>query len=115
MMTMASIIEKETSVPEERALVASVFINRLNRRMRLQTDPTVIYALTEGEFELKRPLRKSDLNTDSAFNTYRNYGLPPARFAIPGWRRWKRRRIRLRPIIFILWPAATADIILPAV
>lgn len=84
MMTMASIIEKETSVPEERALVASVFINRLNRRMRLQTDPTVIYALTEGEFELKRPLRKSDLNTDSAFNTYRNYGLPPAPICNPG-------------------------------
>lgn len=84
MMTMASIIEKETAVPEERTLVASVFINRLARRMRLQTDPTVIYALTEGEFELKRALKKSDLNIDSPFNTYRNYGLPPTPICNPG-------------------------------
>lgn len=84
MMTMASIIEKETAVDEERTLVASVFMNRLARRMRLQTDPTVIYALTEGEFELKRSLRKSDLNIDSPYNTYRNYGLPPAPICNPG-------------------------------
>lgn len=84
MMTMASIIEKETAVPEERAVVASVFINRLQKRMRLQTDPTVIYALTEGEFELNRALRKNDLNIDSPYNTYRNYGLPPTPICNPG-------------------------------
>lgn len=84
MMTMASIIEKETSVAEERPLVASVFMNRLARRMRLQTDPTVIYAITEGEFELKRALKKSDLSIESPYNTYRNYGLPPAPICNPG-------------------------------
>lgn len=84
MMTMASIIEKETAIPEERAVVASVFINRLNKRMRLQTDPSVIYALTEGEFELNRALRKNDLNIDSPYNTYRNYGLPPTPICNPG-------------------------------
>lgn len=84
MMTMASIIEKETSVPEERAVVASVFVNRLEKRMRLQTDPTVIYALTDGEFELERALRKNDLNINSPFNTYRNYGLPPHPICNPG-------------------------------
>ena len=84
MMTMASIIEKETAVPEERAIVASVFINRLHKKMRLQTDPSVIYALTEGEFELNRPLRKNDLNVDSPYNTYRNYGLPPHPICNPG-------------------------------
>ncbi len=84
MMTMASIIEKETAVPDERAVVASVFVNRLHKRMRLQTDPSVIYALTEGEFELKRPLRKNDLNIDSPYNTYRNYGLPPHPICNPG-------------------------------
>ena len=81
---MASIIEKDTAVAEERALVASVFINRLAKKMRLQTDPTVIYALTEGEFELKRALKKSDLNVDSPYNTYRRYGLPPAPICNPG-------------------------------
>jgi len=84
MMTMASIIEKETAIAEERAIVASVFINRLAKKMRLQTDPTVIYALTEGEFELKRALKKSDLNIDSPYNTYRIYGLPPAPICNPG-------------------------------
>lgn len=84
MMTMASIIEKETSVAAERPRVASVFMNRLAKRMRLQTDPTVIYAITEGEFELKRALKKSDLSIDSPYNTYRNYGLPPAPICNPG-------------------------------
>ena len=84
MMTITSIIEKETAVPEERAVVASVFVNRLYKKMRLQTDPSVIYALTEGEFELKRPLRKNDLNVDSPYNTYRNYGLPPHPICNPG-------------------------------
>lgn len=84
MMVLASIIEKETSKPEERGLVSSVFMNRLKKGMRLQTDPTVIYALTEGEFELKRALTKADLNVDSPYNTYRVYGLPPKPICNPG-------------------------------
>ena len=84
MMVLASIIEKETSVPEERGLVSSVFMNRLKKGMRLQTDPTVIYALTEGEFELKRPLTRADLTVDSPYNTYKNYGLPPKPICNPG-------------------------------
>lgn len=84
MMTMASIIEKETGVAEERGLVASVFVNRLVKGMRLQTDPTVIYALTQGEKELGRPLLKKDLEIDSPYNTYKYYGLPPAPICNPG-------------------------------
>ncbi len=84
MLTLASIIEKETAVPEERPLVASVFINRLKKGMRLQTDPTVIYALTEGEMSFGRSLRKKDLSIDSPFNTYKYYGLPPGPICNPG-------------------------------
>ena len=84
MLILASIIEKETSIPEERGLVSSVFINRLKKGMRLQTDPTVIYALTEGEFELKRALTRKDLTIDSPYNTYRYYGLPPKPICNPG-------------------------------
>ena len=78
LLTLASIIEKETSVAEERTIVSSVFVNRLLKRMRLQTDPTVIYAITEGQSELGRSLKKADLQIDSPYNTYKNYGLPPS-------------------------------------
>lgn len=84
LLTLASIIEKETGVAEERALVASVFVNRLRKGMRLQTDPTVIYAITEGQSELGRSLKKADLNVDSPYNTYKYYGLPPAPICNPG-------------------------------
>jgi len=84
MLIMASIIEKETSLNNERALVASVFVNRLRKGMRLQTDPTVIYALTEGKEELKRLLTRKDLNIDSKYNTYKYAGLPPTPICNPG-------------------------------
>jgi len=84
LLIMASIIEKETSVDEERALVASVFVNRLRKGMRLQTDPTVIYALTEGKEELKRLLTRKDLLIDSKYNTYKYAGLPPTPICNPG-------------------------------
>ena len=85
LLTLASIIEKETAVAEEYPLVASVFVNRLKRGMPLQTDPTVIYALTEGEANLGRILTRKDLDeTDSPYNTYRVKGLPPGPIALPG-------------------------------
>ena len=84
LLTMASIIEKETGVADERPLVASVFVNRLRKGMKLQTDPTVIYALTEGQMELGRSLKKKDLAIDSPYNTYKYYGLPPAPICNPG-------------------------------
>ena len=84
LLVLASIVEKETGVSDERPLVASVFINRLNLGMKLQTDPTVIYALTEGKKELGRALSKKDLSFDSPYNTYVYYGLPPAPICSPG-------------------------------
>ena len=84
LLTLASIIEKETGVPEERPLVASVFLNRLKKGMRLQTDPTVIYAITEGETSFGRSLKRADLKIDSPYNTYLNYGLPPGPNCNPG-------------------------------
>lgn len=83
MMILASIIEKETSVPEERGLVASVFVNRLKKGMKLQTDPTVIYAITRGQAELGRALTRNDLKIDDPYNTYFYYGLPPAPICNP--------------------------------
>ncbi|WP_264213742.1 endolytic transglycosylase MltG [Leisingera thetidis] len=84
MLILASIIEKETGVPEERGMVASVFTNRLNRGMRLQTDPTVIYGVTKGEGTLGRGLRQSELRKATPWNTYVIEGLPPTPIANPG-------------------------------
>ena len=83
-LVMASIVEKETGVPEERAQVASVFVNRLQRGMRLETDPTVIYGVTGGQGVLDRGLRRSELNRVTPYNTYRIDGLPPTPIANPG-------------------------------
>ena len=84
LLTLASIIEKETGVPEERADVAAVFINRLETGMKLQTDPTVIYALTKGKKDLGRPLYRKALSVESPYNTYKYYGLPPGPICNPG-------------------------------
>lgn len=83
-LVLASIIEKETGVPEERGLVASVFVNRLNQGMKLQTDPSVIYGITKGEGILGRGLRQSELRADTPYNTYVIPGLPPTPIANPG-------------------------------
>ena len=84
LLTLASIIEKETGVPDERFTVASVFANRLEKGMPLQTDPTVIYGVTRGKGALGRGLRKSELRKDTPWNTYVNRGLPPTPIANPG-------------------------------
>ncbi|WP_298836404.1 endolytic transglycosylase MltG [uncultured Roseobacter sp.] len=84
LLVLASIIEKETGVAEERGQVASVFVNRLNRGMRLQTDPTVIYGVTEGRGVLGRGLRQSELRAATPWNTYVIEGLPPTPIANPG-------------------------------
>ena len=84
LLILASIIEKETAIDAERGLVASVFVNRLLKGMKLQTDPTVIYALTNGKTALGRALSRKDLQIDSPFNTYKYYGLPPTPICNPG-------------------------------
>ena len=84
LLILASIIEKETGLPEERGLVASVFVNRLIKGMKLQTDPTVIYALTLGKEDLGRLLTRKDLAYISPYNTYVYYGLPPEPICNPG-------------------------------
>jgi UPF0755 protein len=83
-LILASIIEKETALPEERRQVASVFVNRLKADMRLQTDPTVIYGLTEGQKPLGRGLLQSELRRETPWNTYVIEGLPPTPIANPG-------------------------------
>ncbi|MEM1378866.1 MAG: endolytic transglycosylase MltG [Pseudomonadota bacterium] len=84
-VTLASIVEKETGVGDERPRVAGVFINRLNRGMRLQSDPTIIYGIFGGEGKPSdRPIYRSDIDTPTDYNTYTIDGLPPGPIAIPG-------------------------------
>ncbi len=96
---LASIVEKETAIPEERPRVAAVFINRLKKNMPLQADPTVIYGITQGE-SLGRKLTKSDLKKDTPWNTYTRRGLPPTPIANPG----------RESIMAVLNPAKTDDL-----
>ncbi|MEM7470033.1 MAG: endolytic transglycosylase MltG [Pseudomonadota bacterium] len=83
-LVLASIVEKETGLADERRQVASVFVNRLNQGMKLQTDPTVIYGITKGEGVLGRGIRQSELRARNAYNTYVIDGLPPTPIANPG-------------------------------
>lgn len=95
-ITLASLIEKETGKDSERKKISSVFHNRLKKNMRLQTDPTVIYAIENFDGNI----RKHDLKIDSPYNTYRYKGLPPGPVASPG----------LKSIVAALYPAKTANL-----
>ncbi|MEI4469825.1 endolytic transglycosylase MltG [Frigidibacter sp. MR17.24] len=83
-LVMASLVEKETGIATERGRVASVFVNRLEKGMRLQTDPAVIYGVTKGQGALGRGLRQSELRRATPYNTYVIDGLPPGPIANPG-------------------------------
>ena len=84
-ITLASIVQKETPRTREMSIVASVYLNRLNKKMRLQADPTVVYALTDGLGDMQEnALLRGHLKIDSPYNTYRNAGLPPAPIANVG-------------------------------
>ena len=84
LITLASIVEKETGKPDERTRVAAVFVNRLKQRMRLQSDPTIIYGLVGGKGTLGRPIMKSEIEQPTPYNTYAIEGLPPGPIANPG-------------------------------
>jgi len=84
LIILASIIERETSKPEERTRVAAVFANRLKQKMKLETDPTVIYGLAFGKGSLGRPLTKADIAQPTPYNTYVIHGLPPGPIDNPG-------------------------------
>jgi UPF0755 protein len=84
LVTLASIVEKETGKPDERSRVAAVFVNRLRQKMKLQSDPTIIYGLVGGKGTLGRPIKRSEIQQPSPYNTYVIDGLPPGPIANPG-------------------------------
>jgi UPF0755 protein len=84
LVTLASIVEKETGKADERSRVAAVFVNRLKQRIKLQSDPTIIYGLVGGKGTLGRPIKRSEINQPSPYNTYVIDGLPPGPIANPG-------------------------------
>lgn len=83
-MTLASIVEKETGRADERGRVAGVFVNRLRSRMRLQSDPTIVYGIIGGQGSLGRPITRADIDTKTPYNTYQIDGLPPGPICNPG-------------------------------
>ena len=97
---LASIVERETAKPEERAHVAAVYLNRLRLGMRLQADPTVVYAASGGTGVLDHKLTRAELDRDDPFNTYRNAGLPPWPICTPG----------LASVQAVLHPLASDDL-----
>jgi peptidoglycan lytic transglycosylase G len=99
-LILASIVERETARPEERPHVASVYLNRLRRGMRLDADPTVAYAANGGAGALDHKLTRGDLERDDPFNTYRHMGLPPTPIDSPG----------MASILAVLHPAAGNDL-----
>jgi UPF0755 protein len=84
LLTMASIVEKETGKPDERSRVAAVFLNRLKQKIKLQSDPTIIYGLVGGKGTLGRPIKRSEITQPSPYNTYVIDGLPPGPISNPG-------------------------------
>jgi UPF0755 protein len=84
LVILASLVEKETAKPDERTRVAAVFVNRLKQKMRLQSDPTIIYGLVGGKGTLGRPIMKSEIDQPTPYNTYQIDGLPPGPITNPG-------------------------------
>jgi len=100
LVTLASVVEKETGVATERPQVAAVFINRLRKGMRLQSDPTIIYGITKGVGKLDRPIRRSEIEARTEYNTYQINGLPVGPIANPG----------VESLQAVTRPAATKDL-----
>jgi UPF0755 protein len=99
-LILASIVERETARPDERPHIAAVFLNRLRAGMKLQSDPTVIYAASDGAGVLAHPLSRAELAIDSPFNTYLFAGLPPAPICAPG----------IEAILAVLHPMVSDDL-----